>query len=99
LEFDKEPLGCNKRFLPKLANFLTSDGFQKKKLQLLLRRNNTNQETYGQPIDIRNKNSLLFIICTKLNQVIGGFTSITVTKNSFDYISDENAFLFSLTKD
>jgi hypothetical protein len=32
LEFDREPLGCHKKYLPKLANFLTTDGFQKKKL-------------------------------------------------------------------
>jgi hypothetical protein len=98
LEFDREPLGCNKKFLPKLANFLTNDGFQKQKLHLIFRRNTTNQEIFGQPNDIRNKKSLLILICTKFNQVIGGFTSIEITKNSKAYLSDENAFIFSLTK-
>jgi hypothetical protein len=98
LSFDKEPSGCPKRYLPKLANFLTTDGFQKKKLNLLFRRNSNNQDQYGQSTDIRNRDSLLVLICTRLNQIIGGFTSIVVNKNSSDYISDENAFIFSLSK-
>lgn len=98
IEFDREPLGCKKQFLPKLANFLTTDGFQKKKLRLLYRRNAANQEISGQPADIRGKNSLLFIICTRVNMLIGGFISIEIGKNAKDYLSDENAFLFSLTK-
>jgi len=43
LEFDCEPRCCPKKYLPKLANFLTSDGFQKKKLNLIFRRNTVNQ--------------------------------------------------------
>lgn len=76
LEFDQEPTGCHKRLLPKLANFLTSDGFQKKRLQLLFRRSSTSPNTFGQHTDIFGKNSLLVVICTRNNQVIGGFTSI-----------------------
>lgn len=92
-------MGCNKRFLPKLANFLTNDGFQKKKLALLFRRNSSNSESVGQPSDIFNKISLLVLISTKQNQIIGGFTSVEISKNFNGYLSDENAFLFSLSKD
>ena len=98
LSFDKQPNGCPKKHLPKLANFLTTDGFQKKKLNLIFRRSSNNQDQCGQSTDIRNRDSLLVIICTRLNQVIGGFTSIRITKNSSEYLSDENAFIFSLTK-
>ena len=66
---------------------MTTDGFQKKKLDLIYRRT-ANNENYGQSDDLRNKNSLLVLICTKLGQVIGGFTSITIYKNSVDYLSD-----------
>lgn len=88
LEFDKEPLGCPKKYLPKLANFLTTDGFQKKKLTLLFRRHINGQETCGKPSDIFNRGSLLVLICTRGDQIIGGFTSIEVTKNSNGYVAD-----------
>jgi len=45
-------------------------------LNLIYRRNIHNQEAKGSPYDIFNKNSLLVLICTRMNQVIGGFTSI-----------------------
>lgn len=75
LEFDEEPLGCRKSCLPKIADIITTEGFQKKKLRLLYRRNN-NGQSVGQPSDIRCRDSLLFIICTKLNYVFGGFISV-----------------------
>lgn len=83
--------------MPKLANFLTTDGFQKKKLDLIFRRT-ANNENCGQSDDLRNKNSLLVLMSTKLGQIIGGFISITIYKNSSDFLSDENAYIFSLTK-
>ena len=52
----------------------------------------------GTPLDIRNKASILVLICTKSNQIIGGFISIEIEKNSCDYLSDDSAFIFSLTK-
>lgn len=75
LSFDEEPLGCRKQFLPKIADIITTEGFQKKKLRLLFRRNN-NGQSFGQASDIRCRDSLLFIICTKLNVVFGGFISV-----------------------
>lgn len=81
-----------------MANFLTTDGFQKKKLNLIYRKNINNQEMMGSPNDIRNKNSILVLICTRLGMIIGGFTSVEIQKGSCDYIADDSAFIFSLTK-
>lgn len=99
LEFDREPLGCPKKYLPKLANFLTTDGFQKKKLALLLRRNTSGQEMVGQPSDILNRAALLVLLRTRADQIIGGFTSIEISKACSGYLADENAFIFSLSRD
>jgi len=74
LAFDQEPRGCPKKYLPILANFLTNDGFSKKNLNLIFRRNIGNQEAKGNPNDIFNRSSLLVLICTRMNQFIGGFT-------------------------
>jgi hypothetical protein len=98
LSFDQEPMGCRKSCLPKISDIITTEGFQKKKLNLLFRRNNSSGQNFGQPNDIRNRESLLFIVCTKLNFVFGGFISISIPRNVRDYLADENAFLFNLTK-
>ena len=98
LQFDKDPASCNKKLLPNLANFITTDGFQKKKLELLFRRNTSNSNNVGVAKDIHNKNSLLVLLSTRQKEVIGGFTSIELEKDSSTYLSDENAFIFSLSK-
>jgi hypothetical protein len=98
LDFDVEPKSCPKKFLPCLANFLTADGFQRKTLNLIFRRSITNTNIRGSPTDLFNKASLLVLICTRMNQVIGGFTSIEIEKGQKDYIKDSMAFVFSLTK-
>jgi hypothetical protein len=84
--------------LPNLANFLTTDGFSKKTLNLIFRRSISNQDSKGSSSDLFDRNSLLVLICTRMNQVIGGFTSIEISKNQKDYIRDNEAFVFSLTK-
>ena len=76
LTFDHEPRGCPNKYLPNLANMLTTDGFQKKMLNLVYRRNIHNQQTKGNPEDIYGKDSLLMMICTRMNQIIGGYASI-----------------------
>lgn len=92
-------MGCRKSSLPKIADIITTEGFQKKKLNLLYRRNNNSGQSYGQSGDIRCRNSLLFIICTKLNFVFCGFISVEIPKVSKkEYLEDDGAFLFSLTK-
>jgi hypothetical protein len=77
---------------------MTTDGFQKKMLNLIYRRNIHNQDAKGSPYDLFNKDSLLVMICTRMNQVIGGFTSIEIDKGYKDYIKDDFAFVFNLTK-
>ena len=67
-------------------------------LNLIYRRNINNQDIRGSPTDLFNKDSLLVMICTRMNQVIGGFTSIEIEKGYKDYIRDDNAFVFHLTK-
>lgn len=98
MTFDYEPRGCPKKYLPNLANFMTTDGFQKKMLNLIYRRNIGNQDIRGSPTDLFNKDSLLVMICTRMNHVIGGFTSIEIEKGHKDYIRDDNAFVFHLAK-
>lgn len=98
LDFDYEPKGCPKKYLPKLANILTADGFSKKKLNLLFRRNINHTDTKGQPYDLFGRTSLLVLICTRMNQIIGGFTSIQLEKGCKDYIRDDSAFIFNLSK-
>jgi hypothetical protein len=88
LKFDHEPRGCPKKLLPNLANFMTDDGFSKKTLNLIFRRNIANQELMGSSSDIFNRSSLLVLICTRMNQIIGGFTSIEIEKGQHDYIKD-----------
>ena len=98
LDFDYEPKCCPKKYLPNLANFLTADGFQKKTLNLKFRRNINNKDTRGQPNDLFGCNSLLVLICTRMNQIVGGFTSIELEKGCKDYIRDDESFIFSLSK-
>jgi hypothetical protein len=52
----------------------------------------------GKNTDIRSKNSLLILINTATGQNIGGFVSVPIPKNDVDYIEDNGAFLFTLTK-
>ena len=98
MTFDTEPLSCPKKYLPKLANFLTDEGFDKKKLDLLYRRTINPKENHGDVHEIFGRNSLLVLLCTRMGQIIGGFTSAALKKGSMEYMADENAFLFSLTR-
>lgn len=98
INFDIEPLSCPKKHLPRLATFLTGEGFDKKKLELLFRRTLNPKESRGDPTDIYGKTSLLVLLCTRMNQMIGGFTSVELQKGSMEYMGDENAFIFSLTR-
>ena len=99
LSFDTEPLSCPKKHLPKLANFLTGEGFDKKKLDILYRRTTNPKENHGDVSEIFGRKSLLVLLCTRMGQMIGGFTSVELKKGSMDYLTDENAFIFSLTRD
>lgn len=38
LNFNFEPQSCPKKLLPRLANFMTNEGFDKKELNLVYRR-------------------------------------------------------------
>lgn len=55
-------------------------------------------QAVGSPNDIHHKNSLLFLLCTKSDLVIGGFTSIELSETSTGYLADENAYVFTLSK-
>lgn len=83
--------------LPKLVNFITTDGFTKHQLNLIYRRSTT-ESPKGSNADIRERKNLLILINTASGQNIGGFVSVPIPKGETDYVADSGAFLFSLTK-
>lgn len=52
INFDEEPTSTPKKNLPKLAEFITDDGFNRKKLTLIFRRSKEHTPK-GDQMDIR----------------------------------------------
>lgn len=55
LAFVEEPLGTPKKYLPTLADLITEEGWNKKKLTPIFRRS-VEHSSLGKPSDIRDRN-------------------------------------------